>query len=141
MPTLSPLAFPLDGTETVELNVAGRGGTITLAQLRQAVRGQPIGAGAPNPPVGQPAIASVAGTEQVAVFNGATGGYAIVTLGQLIAWATTGTLPAFALHASGGGLGMAPAAALADVDAVSIRQAGGIHGLTLAIFRAWLTAA
>ena len=141
MPTLSPPAFPLDGNETIGLNIAGRGGTVTLAQIRQAVRGQPIGAGAPNPPVGLPAIATIAGTEQFQIMNGDTGGWGIATLDQLVAWATTGTASAFALPANGSGLSLRPVAAIGASDAMFVRQGAGVRGTTLAAVRDFLTAA
>ncbi|MGW8134170.1 hypothetical protein ACWGNZ_00830 [Sphingomonas zeae] len=140
MPTITPPAFALDGTETIALNVAGRGGTVTLSQLQQAVRGQPIGGGAPNPPVGMPAIAAITGTEQCIVMNGATGGCRIATLDQLVSWSKTGNLPPFALATSGAGFGMPPVDSLNDGDALAVQQGAGLRGLTFDRLRAWLTA-
>jgi hypothetical protein len=140
MVTFSPPAFPLDGTEGIPLNVSGRGGTVTLAQLRQIVRGQPIGAGAPNPPAGQPAVTAISGTEQLRVMSGATGGCGIATVDQLIAWITTGTASAFALPANGAGWGLRPVTALDGGDGLFVRQDAGVRAATLATIRDFLTA-
>lgn len=140
MPTITPPAFALDGTETIALNVAGRGGTVTLAQLQQVVRGQAVGSGAPNPPVGMPAITAITGTEQCIIMNGATGGCRVATLEQLVMWSKTAFVLAFALPANGAGFGMPPVDNLADGDCIAVQQGAGLRGLTLDRLRAWLTA-
>lgn len=142
MRTLTPAAGPLDGSEAIALNVAGRGGTLTTAQLRAWVRGgaapgSALPAGAANPPVGQSGVVTLDGTEQLQVEQ--ENGTRVATTAQLAAYLAGAPLPSFALAANGAGLNGNRAAAIGDTDAIWVTQARGLKALTLASLRAFVT--
>lgn len=136
MPTYTPSAGSLSGTESLSILVSGSGGTLTLAQLSAWSRGAALGPGDPNPPVGQPSVAALFGLEQVRVAQGL--GWMIATIGQVAAYIAGAALPAFALPASGAGFGQfAAITSLDGSETVLVRQGGGSRALTLAALRAW----
>ena len=143
MRTLTPAAGPLDGSETIALNVAGRGGTLTTAQLRAWVRGGAVtGAALPaaavNPPVGQPAVVTLDATEQLQVEQ--ENGTRIATMAQLAAYLAGGPLPSFVPAANGAGLSGVRATTLGDTDAIWVTQARGLKASSLVSLRAFTTA-
>lgn len=138
MPSITPTAAAPTGAEELALNVVGKGGTVTLAQLKAWVASTAIGSGAANPPVGLPAVAALAGTEQLQLFQ--NGAAFIATLDQVKAFSLGTQIPALALPAGGAGMAGNAAGALASADQVLLRQAGGLKAMTLAQIATWLTA-
>lgn len=141
MRTLTPAAGPLDGSETIALNVGGRGGTLTTARLRAWVRGGAVpGAALPadaaNPPVGQPAIVTLDGTEQMQTEQ--ENGTLVATTAQLAAYLAGAPLPSFALAANGAGLSGVRATTIGDTEAIWVTQARGTKATSLAALRAFV---
>lgn len=136
MPTISPAAGTLDGTETISIIADGKGATLTVAQLRLYAKGAAIGAGASNPPVGQPAAAALDGTEQAQIFQSPTWG--IVSVAQIVAFAKTGSTPALVRPASGRGMSGNPVGTLTGSEAIMVRQSGGAKAALLSALAAFL---
>ena len=139
MPTLAgPYAAAPTGAETITIYQLGQARTLTLAQLKRWVGNAAIGAGASNPPVGQPSPDALDGTEQIQVFQGA--GWGNATLAQLKAWTLTGTAGAYVGAATGGRLSGIPLGNLDGTMATTIVQNLGVKAITFASLQSYLLA-